>query len=144
MGTIQYSCDFPPSIYHSWLIFFTTFVPLKLIIFQGIVPPLRTKLHNVFQKIWQTRFDIPGGTHYRHKGNTSKSDKGYILRSISRSLGIHKDTIKNYILISIDLGVDPTEGAITDELTQKRKSRLIQGESPLHIPRDDIPSAGKG
>ena len=64
--------------------------------------------------------------------------KDHTLRSISRSLGIHRDTIKKYISISIDLGVDPTEGAITDELVERIKSRLGQGESPLHIPRDDI------
>ena len=52
--------------------------------------------------------------------------------------GIHKDIIKKYISISIDLGVDSTEGAITDELVERIKSRLAQGESLLHIPRDDI------
>ena len=60
------------------------------------------------------------------------------VRSISRALNIHRDTIKKYISISVDLGVDPAEGAITDELVERIKSRLTPVESPLHIPRDDI------
>jgi len=60
------------------------------------------------------------------------------VRSISRTLGIHRDTVKKYISISLDLGVDPTKDAITDELVEKIKSRIATETKPLHIPREDI------
>ncbi|GAJ00978.1 unnamed protein product, partial [marine sediment metagenome] len=63
---------------------------------------------------------------------------GYPIRSISRSLGIHRDTIKNYISISLKLGVDPKKDSITDELVKKIKSRLAGKSKPVTIPRDDI------
>ena len=47
------------------------------------------------------------------------------VRSISKALGIHRKTINKYISLCLDLGADPTEGAITDELTEKIKYLLI-------------------
>lgn len=60
------------------------------------------------------------------------------LRSISKTLCIHRKTINKYLSLCLDLGVDPTEDAITDELTEKIKSRLAPGSKSSHIPRDDI------
>ena len=60
------------------------------------------------------------------------------IRSISRTLGIHRDTINKYISICIDLGVDPREGAITDELVEKVRNKLAPGNKPSNIPRDEI------
>ena len=60
------------------------------------------------------------------------------LRSISRTLGIHRDTINKYISICLDLGVDPREGAITDELIEKVRNKLAPGNKPSNIPRDEI------
>ena len=63
---------------------------------------------------------------------------GYGIRAISRSLGIHRDTIKNYVSASLELGVDPAKDSITDDLIEKIKSRLTGRSKPAHIPRDDI------
>ena len=41
------------------------------------------------------------------------------VRSISKTLGIHRDTINKYIDICFKLGIDPKEDAITDELVEK-------------------------
>jgi len=63
---------------------------------------------------------------------------GYPIRSISRSLGIHRDTIKNYISISLEFGVDPKKDGVTDELVKKIKSQLAGKNKSVHIPRDNI------
>ena len=43
-------------------------------------------------------YGIPGGTHDRDKGNTIKgAAKKEPVRSISRTLNMHRDTIKKYI-----------------------------------------------
>ena len=60
------------------------------------------------------------------------------LRSISRTLGIHRDTINKYVSICLDLGVGPREGAITDELVEKVRAGLALENKPSHIPRDEI------
>ncbi len=60
------------------------------------------------------------------------------VRSISRTLSMHRDTINKYISISLDLGVDPTKDTITDELVEKIKSTVTTETKSLHIPRDDI------
>jgi hypothetical protein len=69
--------------------------------------------------------------------------KGYPIRSISKSLGIHRDTIKKYISISLELGVDPAKDEITDSLAERIKSRLAEATKPLSIPRDEILSSHK-
>jgi hypothetical protein len=51
---------------------------------------------------------------------------------------MHRDTINKYISISIDLGVDPTKNAITDELVEKIKSTVATEAKSLSIPRDNI------
>ena len=66
-----------------------------------------------------------------------RAAKGQPVRSISRTLGMHRDTIKKYISISLDLGIDPTKDDITDELAEKIKSEVAT-ETKLSIPRDDI------
>ena len=60
------------------------------------------------------------------------------VRSISKTLGIHRDTINKYIDICFKLGIDPKEDAITDELVEKIRQGLAPGNKPSHIPRDDI------
>ena len=60
------------------------------------------------------------------------------VRSISKVLGIHRDTINKYISLCLELGVDPKEDAITDELIGKIRARLAPGSKLSHIPRDDI------
>jgi hypothetical protein len=60
------------------------------------------------------------------------------IRSISRTLGIHRDTINKYISICLDLGVDPRTDAITDELIEKVRNKLAPGNKPSPIPRDGI------
>ena len=63
---------------------------------------------------------------------------GQPIRSISRSLGIHRDTIKNYCNTSLELGVDPGKDGVTDELVEKIKSQLAGKSKSVTIPRDDI------
>ncbi len=46
------------------------------------------------------------------------------VRSTSKVLGIHRDTINKYISLCLELGVDPRKDAITDELTSKIRARL--------------------
>jgi hypothetical protein len=60
------------------------------------------------------------------------------IRSISRTLGIHRDTINKYIAICLGLGVDPSIDEITDETIEKIKKELTPGNKPSHIPRDEI------
>jgi len=60
------------------------------------------------------------------------------VRSISKVLGIHRDTINKYISLCLELGVGPKEDAITDELIGKIRARLAPGSKLSHIPRDDI------
>ena len=60
------------------------------------------------------------------------------VRSISKVLGIHRDTINKYISLCLELGVNPKEDTITDELIGKIRARLVPGSKPSHIPRDDI------
>jgi len=60
------------------------------------------------------------------------------VRSISKTLGIHRDTINKYISLAIELGVDPTKDAITDDLIERIKQRLAPGNKPFLLPRDDI------
>ncbi len=60
------------------------------------------------------------------------------IRSISRTLGIHRDTINKYIAICFGLGVDPRIDDITDETIEKIKKELVPGNKPSHIPRDEI------
>ena len=60
------------------------------------------------------------------------------VRSISRTLGIHRDTINKYIAICFGLGVDPRIDDITDETIEKIKKELVPGNKPSHIPRDEI------
>jgi hypothetical protein len=67
-----------------------------------------------------------------------RAAKGQSVRSISRALGIHRDTIKKYISISLDLGVDPKKDAITGELAEKIRSEVTTVPKSLSIPRDDI------
>ena len=50
-----------------------------------------------------------------------RAAKGQPVRSISRTLGMHRDTINKYISISLDLGVDPTKNAII----QKKKFHQV-------------------
>jgi len=64
--------------------------------------------------------------------------KGHPIRSISRSLGIHRDTIKKYISLSLEIGVDPRKDTVTDKLLERIKSLHAAGSKLLHIPRDDI------
>ena len=47
------------------------------------------------------------------------------VRNISKSLGVHRDTIKNYVALARKYGFDPykdSKDMITDELIQKIKS----------------------
>jgi len=67
-----------------------------------------------------------------------RAANGQPVRSISRTLGIHRDTIKKYISISLDLGVDPAKDAITDELIEKIRSEITTVPKSFSIPRDDI------
>ena len=67
-----------------------------------------------------------------------RAAKGQPVRSISRTLGMHRDTINKYISISLDLGIDPTKDAITDELVEKIKSEVTTEAKSLSIPRDGI------
>jgi len=60
------------------------------------------------------------------------------VRSIPKTLGIHRKTINKYLSLCLDLGIDPKVDAITDELTSNIKSRLAPGNKSSHIPRDDI------
>jgi hypothetical protein len=59
------------------------------------------------------------------------------VRSISKMLGIHRDTINKYINFALELGADPTKDAITDELIERIKQRILPGNKSSHIPRDD-------
>jgi len=59
------------------------------------------------------------------------------LRSISKTLGIHRDTINKYINICHRLGVDLKDDAITDEIAEKIRAELSPGNKPSHIPRDE-------
>jgi len=67
-----------------------------------------------------------------------RAARGQSVRSISRALGIHRDTIKKYISISLSLGVDPKKDSVTDELTEKIRSEVTTVAKSLSIPRDDI------
>jgi hypothetical protein len=67
-----------------------------------------------------------------------RAAKGQPVRSISRALGIHRDTIKKYISISLDLGVDPQKDAITDELIEKIGSEVTTVSKSFSVPRDGI------
>jgi len=60
------------------------------------------------------------------------------IRSISRTLGIHRDTINKCISLAEKLGIDPKEDAITGEIVEKIKRKLAPGSRPSHIPRDKI------
>lgn len=60
------------------------------------------------------------------------------IRSISRTLGIHRETINKYLNICHKLGVDPRTDSITDELSEKIRAELSPGNKPSHIPRDEI------
>ena len=60
------------------------------------------------------------------------------VRSISRTLGIHRDTINKYINICHRLEVDPTVDAVTEKLVEKIRAALCPGNKPSHIPRDEI------
>jgi len=60
------------------------------------------------------------------------------IRSISKKLGIHRDTINKYLNICHRLGVDPKEDTITDELSEKIRAELDPGNKPALIPRDEI------
>jgi hypothetical protein len=60
------------------------------------------------------------------------------IRSISRKLSIHRDTINKYINICHRLGVDLKDDAITDEIAEKIRAELSPGNKPPHIPRDKI------
>lgn len=67
-----------------------------------------------------------------------RAAKGQPVRSISRALGIHRDTIKKYISISLDLGVDPQKDSVTDELIEKIRSEVTTVPRSFSIPRDEI------
>jgi hypothetical protein len=64
------------------------------------------------------------------------------IRNISDSLGIHRDTIKNYIALARKHGFDPCKDSkdmITDELIQKIKSSIsISKNKNLLIPGDEL------
>ena len=60
------------------------------------------------------------------------------VRSISRTLGIHRDTINKYIDISLKLGTGPRSNKITDELVEKIKEELVPTGKNSNIPRDEI------
>ena len=64
------------------------------------------------------------------------------VRNISKSLGVHRDTIKNYIELARRHGFDPykdSKDMITDELIQKIKSSTsISKNKNLLIPRDEL------
>jgi len=64
--------------------------------------------------------------------------RGESIRSVSRTLAIHRKTINKYITACCKLGVDPREDAITDELVEKIKGKLTPGNKPPHIPRDEV------
>jgi len=66
------------------------------------------------------------------------------VRSISRTLGIHRDTINKYISLAGQLGIDPGVDEITDNLVEKIRSRLAPGNKPSQIPRDEILLPHKG
>jgi len=59
-------------------------------------------------------------------------------RSISRALGIHRDTINKYISIALELCIVLAKVAITDEHIEKIKQRLLPVAKPSPISRDDI------
>lgn len=67
-----------------------------------------------------------------------RAAKGQSVRSISRALGIHRDTIKKYISMSLELGVDPKKDSVTDELIEKIRSEVTTVPKSFSIPRDDI------
>jgi hypothetical protein len=67
-----------------------------------------------------------------------RAAKGQPVRSISRALGIHRDTIKKYISISLDLGVDLKKDAVTDELIEKIGSEVTTVPKSFSVPRDDM------
>jgi integrase len=66
------------------------------------------------------------------------------IRSISKKLGIHRDTINKYLNICYRLGVGPREETTTDELSEKIRASLAPGNKPSHIPRDEILLPHKG
>lgn len=67
-----------------------------------------------------------------------RAAKGQPVRSISRALGIHRDTIKKYISISLELGVDPAKDSVKDELIEKIRSEVTTVPKSFSVPRDDI------
>lgn len=60
------------------------------------------------------------------------------VRSISKALGIHRDTINKYISLCLELGIDSRKDAITDEHTSRIRARLASGSKLSHMPRNDI------
>jgi len=66
------------------------------------------------------------------------------IRSISKKLGIHRDTINKYINICHKLGIDPSNDIVTDGLVEKIRASRAPGNKPSHIPRDEILLPHKG
>jgi len=55
------------------------------------------------------------------------------VRSISRALGIYRDTINKYISLCLAMGADPRKDAITDKLIEAINKRLAPGTKPSNI-----------
>jgi hypothetical protein len=64
------------------------------------------------------------------------------VRNVSESLGVHRNTINNYLVLAKRYGFDPykdSKDMITDELIQKIKSSAsISKNKDLLIPRDEL------
>ena len=65
---------------------------------------------------------------------------GYSIRSISNTLGIHRDTIKNYLNLAVGFGfVKDNKDSITDELVSKVRHCLFSSYNTNNLcPRDSL------
>ena len=69
-----------------------------------------------------------------------RAASGYGVRAISKSLGVHRKTIKSYISLATELGAKlDSKDSITDELVGKMRARLSadKNKKPL-TPRDEM------
>lgn len=68
-----------------------------------------------------------------------RAAKGFSIRSISKTLNIHRKTIRGYINLSKKLGVDPAKDNITDDLAEKIKAQFLsQKNKSIPVPRNQI------
>jgi len=65
---------------------------------------------------------------------------GHSIRSISSTLGIHRDTIKNYLNLATGFGfVKDSKDSITDELVSKVRQCLFSSYNTNNLcPRDSL------